>query len=225
MSEQSPTSEPKSRKRLKWEPWALMLLVIGLGVWLVIGPNPWHGPAPHPGSKVTELRVGNSRGKVEITQTPEGKQFRFLLREGYTSTELSEAQFKELFGPQALEVATGSQPNGLFRLLNITSWANMIWVSVGMAGQAAFSGRMLIQWMVSEKRRESVVPQLFWWLSLFGGVLLFAYFVWRQDVVAMLGQSSGIVIYGRNLRLIYKQKRRAGAVVNGASGAGTAGPG
>jgi lipid-A-disaccharide synthase-like uncharacterized protein len=42
-----------------------------------------------------------------------------------------------------------------------------------------------------------------------GGVFLFTYFVWRQDFVGVLGQSTGIVIYARNLRLISKQRRRA----------------
>jgi lipid-A-disaccharide synthase-like uncharacterized protein len=53
-----------------------------------------------------------------------------------------------------------------------------------------------------------VITPSFWWFSLLGGVCLFAYFVWRQDAVGVIGQSSGIVIYARNLRLIAKQKRR-----------------
>jgi lipid-A-disaccharide synthase-like uncharacterized protein len=68
---------------------------------------------------------------------------------------------------------------------------------------------MLLQWFVSERKRESVIPEAFWWLSLIGGVALFAYFVWRQDIVGVLGQSSGLVIYARNIRLIYKQRKRA----------------
>jgi len=32
--------------------------------------------------------------------------------------------------------------------------------------------------------------------------------VWRQDPIGILGQASGIVIYLRNIRLIYKHKRR-----------------
>jgi lipid-A-disaccharide synthase-like uncharacterized protein len=68
---------------------------------------------------------------------------------------------------------------------------------------------MLIQWVISEKQRASVIPPLFWWLSFFGGVALFSYFVWRKDVVGVLGQSTGVVIYARNLRLIHKQNRRA----------------
>ena len=44
--------------------------------------------------------------------------------------------------------------------------------------------------------------------AVVGGVMLFSYFVWRQDFVGVLGQSTGIVIYARNLRLIYKHRRR-----------------
>ncbi|USO00427.1 MAG: lipid-A-disaccharide synthase N-terminal domain-containing protein [Phycisphaeraceae bacterium] len=97
----------------------------------------------------------------------------------------------------------------LLGFFNITSWLNFGWVAVGLAGQIAFFGRMMVQWVVSESRRESVVPELFWWLSFAGGVCLFTYFVWRKDFVGVLGQSTGVVIYARNLRLIQKQKRRA----------------
>ena len=100
------------------------------------------------------------------------------------------------------------QPNAVFRLFNITTWASLVWVAIGMGGQILFAGRTLVQWFASEKERKSVVPAAFWWMSLIGGVSLFAYFAWRQDVVGVLGQCSGVVIYARNLRLISKHKRR-----------------
>jgi lipid-A-disaccharide synthase-like uncharacterized protein len=96
----------------------------------------------------------------------------------------------------------------LLGFFNISSWSNFIWIAVGLGGQVAFFGRMFIQWVVSEKSRQSQVPELFWWLSFIGGVCLFTYFVWRVDVVGVIGQSTGVVIYARNLRLIKKQKRR-----------------
>jgi lipid-A-disaccharide synthase-like uncharacterized protein len=67
---------------------------------------------------------------------------------------------------------------------------------------------MVLQWIVSERRRESIITESFWWFSLFGGVTLFSYFVWRADPIGILGQATGIVIYTRNIRLIYKAKRR-----------------
>jgi len=97
----------------------------------------------------------------------------------------------------------------LLGFFNISSWSNFAWVAVGLAGQIAFFGRMFVQWIVSEQSRRSQVPELFWWLSLIGGVCLFTYFVWRVDIVGVLGQSTGVVIYARNLRLIHKERKRA----------------
>jgi len=51
------------------------------------------------------------------------------------------------------------------------------------------------------------VPVGFWWGSLFGGLMLFAYFIWRKDIVGILGQSTGLLIYARNLILIYRPAR------------------
>jgi len=92
------------------------------------------------------------------------------------------------------------------RLLNITSAAGIAWVALGLAGQLAFSGRMLLQWIVSEKRRRSTIPVGFWWLSLVGATMLLAYFIWRKDIVGVLGQGTGWVIYARNLYFIYREQ-------------------
>jgi lipid-A-disaccharide synthase-like uncharacterized protein len=83
------------------------------------------------------------------------------------------------------------------------SWG---WLAFGYAGQAMFTGRMLVQWIATEKRKQSVVPTLFWWLSLFGGLVLLIYFVRRGDPVGILGQVFGTVVYGRNLILIQRVK-------------------
>ena len=91
----------------------------------------------------------------------------------------------------------------LFVVLNITSWWGVLWVSVGLLGQVVFTFRMVLQWLASEKEHRSVVPVGFWWGSLLGGVMLLSYFIWRKDVVGILGQSTGAFIYIRNLWLIY----------------------
>ncbi len=82
------------------------------------------------------------------------------------------------------------------------------WVILGLSGQLLFSFRFLVQWIVSEKRRESVIPIAFWYLSLGGSLILLAYALYRQDLVFVLGQSTGSFIYIRNLMLIYKRKRQ-----------------
>jgi lipid-A-disaccharide synthase-like uncharacterized protein len=99
----------------------------------------------------------------------------------------------------------------LLGFFNITRWSTFGWVLIGLAGQAAFFGRMLVQWIISERTRVSTVPEVFWWFSFLGGLFLFTYFVWRKDVVGVLGQATGVVIYARNLRLIQKEHRRARA--------------
>jgi lipid-A-disaccharide synthase-like uncharacterized protein len=80
-----------------------------------------------------------------------------------------------------------------------------IWLGVGFLGQAMFSGRFLVQWLVSEARRESVIPVAFWWFSITGGITLLAYAIWRQDPVFITGQAFGLLVYARNLMLIRRK--------------------
>jgi len=84
-----------------------------------------------------------------------------------------------------------------------------LWSAVGYAGQALFTSRFLVQWAASEKKRDAVVPVAFWWLSLGGGLALFAYATYRDDHVIMLGQGMGLFVYVRNLMLVSKARRRA----------------
>ena len=84
-----------------------------------------------------------------------------------------------------------------------------LWLLIGFAAQGVFTARFLVQWAVSEKKRDSVVPVAFWWLSLFGGVTLLAYAIRRGDPVITLGQGMGLIVYIRNLMLVSKAKRRA----------------
>ena len=85
------------------------------------------------------------------------------------------------------------------------------WLLFGLLGQALFSARFLVQWLTSERKRQSVIPLSFWWLSLGGGFALLAYAVHRRDPVFILGQLPGIVIYSRNLMLIRRRGEAASA--------------
>ena len=78
---------------------------------------------------------------------------------------------------------------------------------IGFVGQGLFSARFLIQWVVSEKKQESVIPLPFWYFSLLGGITLFIYAFSKKDLVIMVGQGTGIFIYTRNLYLIYRKRR------------------
>lgn len=189
--------------------WVLIVLLIGLGVWLVY--SPVKTPPKRPGASSVELKVGRTKGVVEVWHPPvpgSTPEFRVLLRDGFQSQPMSADEFRRVFGAQALSNAISSTTNWAFQLFNITSWWSLLWVGIGLGGQAAFSGRTLVQWVKSEKEGRSVVPPSFWWMSLIGGIALFAYFVWRQDPVGVLGQAPGVVIYSRNLRLIYLERKR-----------------
>ena len=94
----------------------------------------------------------------------------------------------------------------LYRVFDITAWTGILWVAFGLGGQVLFTGRMLIQWLASEKQKQSVVPVSFWWMSLTGATMLMMYFIWRVDIVGVLGQSTGWFIYARNLTLIYRPR-------------------
>jgi len=59
-----------------------------------------------------------------------------------------------------------------------------------------------VQWLVSEKKGESTIPVVFWYFSLAGGLILFCYAIHKKDPVFIIGQSSGIVVYIRNLILV-----------------------
>jgi len=81
------------------------------------------------------------------------------------------------------------------------------WLILGFIGQALFGTRFLIQWVCSEIKKESHIPIAFWYCSIFGGVILLIYAISRRDPVFILGQSTGVIVYVRNLRLIYKKKK------------------
>ncbi len=86
--------------------------------------------------------------------------------------------------------------------------AETIWLAIGFGGQALFGLRFLVQWIHSERRGESVVPLVFWYISLGGGAVLLSYAIYRLDPVFITGQGLGLLIYARNLALIRKAKRR-----------------
>jgi lipid-A-disaccharide synthase-like uncharacterized protein len=94
--------------------------------------------------------------------------------------------------------------------LHVENWTEFTWVMVGFAGQLMFTMRFIVQWITSERQKKSVIPVAFWYFSLAGGVVLFTYALWRRDPVFVLGQSTGLVIYIRNLWLIHAEKQKMG---------------
>lgn len=96
---------------------------------------------------------------------------------------------------------------------NLINWwqsisnVELIWLTVGFLAQSMFSMRFIIQWIASEKAKQSIVPEAFWYFSFIGGFMLFIYALHRMDPVFILGQGTGLFIYSRNIYLIWKNKK------------------
>jgi len=79
--------------------------------------------------------------------------------------------------------------------------SNWIIYSIGFLAQLLFSGRLILQWILSEKSKKVLTPSIFWKLSLFASFLLFVYGYLRDDFAIMLGQILTYFIYIRNLQI------------------------
>jgi lipid-A-disaccharide synthase-like uncharacterized protein len=148
-------------------------------------------------SDTPAFHMSDRLSTLKVETTPQGQVFRFETPAG-PRTYSPEAFAAEVAGLQAKKHDGGWG----FRVLDITSIQSLLWVLLGFAGQFMFTGRMLVQWIASERAKRSVVPPAFWWMSLCGSSLLIIYFWWRVDVVGILGQATGWIVYIRNLWLL-----------------------
>ena len=82
-----------------------------------------------------------------------------------------------------------------------------LWLVIGFAGQSCFFMRFFVQWIYSEREKRSVIPVAFWYFSLGGAAILLTYAIHRQDPVFIVGQSTGFLIYSRNLVLLGRERR------------------
>jgi lipid-A-disaccharide synthase-like uncharacterized protein len=88
---------------------------------------------------------------------------------------------------------------------DIDTEQRFFWFCLGFISQALFFARFLIQWIVSEIKKKSVIPLSFWYFSIFGSIGLLTYSLYKKDPVFIAGQSLSIVVYLGNLYLIYKK--------------------
>ena len=91
-------------------------------------------------------------------------------------------------------------------------WSEFLWLATGFGAQACFSARFLLQWLLSERARRSLMPIHFWYFSVAGAALLLAYAVHQRDPVISTGQLIGLGIYLRNLQFIRREQTGANPV-------------
>lgn len=179
------------------------------GVVLIFGiaqPSSGIDEPGEPSSSAPEVRLKlklTGASTVALQRTEDGS-YRYVVTEDLATRELTPNQFAERLYHDHVSRSF------LQMLFNITSPIGIAWVALGFLGQVLFTGRMIVQWITSERRGRSVVPVAFWWMSLAGGVMLLTYFLWRKDIVGVVGQSTGVFIYSRNLILITRRGRSAG---------------
>ena len=87
------------------------------------------------------------------------------------------------------------------------------WLIFGFLGQAMFTMRFIVQWIASEKKKESVIPVSFWYFSLAGGLIVLFYAIHRMDPVFILAYLPGNFIYCRNLCFIYKKRKTSAPII------------
>ncbi len=84
-----------------------------------------------------------------------------------------------------------------------------VWLVIGFIGQAIFAARFLVQWLYSELRKRSTIPEIFWYFSVIGGLLLLSYAIYKRDPVFIVGQAGGLLVYLRNLQWRLRERRQA----------------
>jgi lipid-A-disaccharide synthase-like uncharacterized protein len=84
--------------------------------------------------------------------------------------------------------------------------ANPVWELIGFVGQGVFFGRFIIQWIASERKKRTVIPVAFWYLSLIGGLITLLYSIHVGRLVFILAFSLNTVIYVRNLMIYYRRR-------------------
>ncbi|MCX8063695.1 MAG: lipid-A-disaccharide synthase N-terminal domain-containing protein [Candidatus Hydrogenedentes bacterium] len=78
------------------------------------------------------------------------------------------------------------------------------WILLGLIGQFLFALRFLIQWLVTELRQKSVIPPIFWYLSISASLLQMVSYYQQAEYLYAIGLATTLLIYIRNIQLLWK---------------------
>lgn len=181
--------------RRRWLLMLELLLLIGILAWVGVSLLPKRSPPP--GAIDLKVQLAGASDRAFLVPDVAGNlHYEILLDDGIVQN-LTPVEFAQRLH------ADQTSRSSLAVLLNVSSPTGFLWVALGLLGQVLFTGRMIVQWLASEKNRRSVVPTAFWWMSLIGATMLLVYFLWRKEPIGVLGQATGWFIYVRNLWLIH----------------------
>ena len=97
-------------------------------------------------------------------------------------------------------------PEDLPRIFSSQSFSD-IFLLIGSLGQLLLNFRYVYQWYQSEKINESILPLGFWLISLLASLMVVVYGWYRNDLVLLVAQSLGIIVYIRNVYFALTTKR------------------
>ncbi|MFT5890652.1 MAG: lipid-A-disaccharide synthase-like uncharacterized protein [Dokdonia sp.] len=98
--------------------------------------------------------------------------------------------------------------NGDYDIKNLLNNPDIAqWLLIlGIIAQVVFTLRFVYQWLYAEKNKQAILPLGFWVISLVGGLMTLTYFIFRQDIVLIISNVMGAIIYMRNI-MLYRKKR------------------
>jgi len=155
---------------------------------------------PVPGAVRADIKLADSRDQVYIQRDAAG-QYEYYLCHPSQPPQLTTLQ------NLTDQIYHSASAGSLASILGGGSNAVIFWLLLGLVGQLLFTGRMIVQWIASERKGTSIVPPMFWWMSLVGSLLLLSYFLWRRDPIGLLGQAFGSFVYLRNIVWILEGKK------------------
>jgi lipid-A-disaccharide synthase-like uncharacterized protein len=185
--------------RRRWLLAAEVGLVLAVAIWAGLALRPRRGDVP-PDAVDIKVQLRDASDRAYLTRDSSGAPRYLLTLKDGTRLTLSPDEFARRIHDDQ------HSRSWLEVVFNVSSPLGFAWVALGLIGQALFTGRMIVQWLVSEKQSRSVVPPAFWWMSLAGASMLLVYFLWRRDAVGVLGQSVGWFVYLRNLWFIHGRR-------------------